>query len=106
LTRVLGPLRPAVGKANGMSQERKSFTVSDRRHFTSEGEPRREEEEAASPAPAAETGEAAQAGNREVPEAAEPGFEPPAADFMSFLLSLAAQAGAALSDQAEPQAAG
>jgi hypothetical protein len=85
-----------------MSQERKSFTVSDRRHFTSEGEPRREEEEAASPAPAAETGEAAEAGSREAPE---PGFEPPAADFMSFLLSLAAQAGAALSDQAEPQAA-
>jgi hypothetical protein len=88
-----------------MSQERKSFTVSDRRHFTSEGEPRREEEEAVSPAPAAEAGDAAEAATRDVRESPEPGFEPPAADFMSFLLSLAAQAGAALSDQAEPQAA-
>jgi hypothetical protein len=87
-----------------MSQERKSFTVSDRRHFTSEGEPRHEEGES-SPPPESATPEAPEpqppppAAETQPPD--EPAFPhgaevPDTADFASFLVSLAAQAGAAL----------
>jgi hypothetical protein len=86
-----------------MSQERKSFTVSDRRHFTSEGEPRRDEDEAlpeerTAPPPATPD---------DVPRAAaQPGGAPEGADFSSFIVSLAAQAGAALSGEGEGAAEG
>ena len=65
-----------------MSQERKSFTVNDRRQFTSEGERREDSDDppATSPPPAAELEE----------EAAEGGAA--VAEFGPFILSLAAQA--------------
>jgi hypothetical protein len=41
-----------------MSEDKKPFTVSDRRHFTSEGEVRKSDEGTPAPAPAAEAGAA------------------------------------------------
>jgi hypothetical protein len=89
----------AVDKVNGMSQERKSFTVNDRRHFTSEGEPREDPEDTSTgPAtpqppsePAADHGPKAPAGA-------------PAAEFGPFILSLAAQAGYLLAAEGEEAA--
>jgi len=79
-----------------MSESEKSFTVSDRRHFTAEGRPREDGEPPAEPAtpgvappPRAET--RAEAG------AARP------ADFGEFLLSLGAQAGMLLSGRGLPE---
>lgn len=87
----------AVDKVNGMSQERKSFTVNDRRHFTSEGEPREDPEDAGPPgepsAPAAES-------------RPKPSAEPPVAEFGPFILSLAAQAGYLLAAEGEEAARG
>ena len=63
-----------------MSQSEKSFTVSDRRHFTPEGRPRDDDpgaEEQAAP---------------EAPEAQAPAGEEPV-DFSHFILGLAAEAG-------------
>jgi Domain of unknown function (DUF1844) len=84
----------SVGKVNGMSQERKSFTVNDRRHFTSEGEPREDPE--ATPAPAPPSNQAEQA----APTTAEPS----SAAFGPFILSLAAQAGYLLAAEGEEAA--
>lgn len=67
-----------------MSQEDKSFTVSDRRHFTSEGERRADAETAPDPVPREEGAPAR-------PERAS--TEPVVAEFGPFVLSLAAQAG-------------
>ena len=79
-----------------MSQSEKSFTVSDRRHFTPEGRPRDDGSE-----PQGEE-QAAEARAR----AAAPGpgqdFERPA-DFSHFLLGLAAQAGQLLAGQELPE---
>jgi len=72
-----------------MSESDKSFTVSDRRHFTPDGRPRDENgEEAAGALP-----------REEAPPAVGP-REPPAgpADFSEFLLGLAAQVGMLLSE--------
>jgi hypothetical protein len=71
-----------------MSERDKSFTVSDRRHFTAEGCPR--SDEAGEPV--------------SVPHGEEPppgGAPPPAgpADFSGFLLTLAAQAGMLLAQK-------
>jgi hypothetical protein len=69
-----------------MSERDKSFTVSDRRHFTAEGCPRSEEASEPRGAPRGEE--------------APPGATPPPpgpADFSGFLLTLAAQAGILLS---------
>jgi hypothetical protein len=85
----------AVGKGNGMSQERKSFTVNDRRHFTSEGEPR-EDPEKASP-----SGEPAPE-----PQAPETKHAAAAAEFGPFIISLAAQAGHLLAAEGEDAASG
>ena len=93
-----------------MSQERKSFTVSDRRHFTSEGEPRHEEEPEASPAPEAAKPSPPEPTPEPTPlESEEPAFArgapiPDTADFASFLVSLAAQAGAALQAEKDDEA--
>jgi hypothetical protein len=73
-----------------MSQSEKSFTVSDRRHFTPEGRPRDED---------ADTGEAPP-----VPAAAAP--PPPAetkAELSHFLLGLAAEAGRLLAGEGVPE---
>ena len=77
-----------------MSQTEKSFTVSDRRHFTPEGRPR--EEAAGAPAP-----ETRDAGARA--EASGPPTLGGAADFSQFLLSLAAQGGTLLSAEKLPE---
>jgi hypothetical protein len=77
-----------------MSQSEKSFTVSDRRHFTAEGRPREDEAEP-----------------RPRPEAvsAEPPAEPTHADeerpaeFSHFLLGLAAEAGRLLAGEGVPE---
>jgi len=78
-----------------MSEEKKSFTVRDRRHFTAEGLAREE----APPEPVAATRPSPGVGHgpREAPAAKDrsPGLEP-AADFAGFLLSMAAQASLAL----------
>jgi hypothetical protein len=73
-----------------MSQSEKSFTVSDRRHFTPEGRPRDEDSDAAEaqPAPAASAPQAPPA------EAA--------ADFSRFLLGLAGEAGRLLAGEGVP----
>jgi Domain of unknown function (DUF1844) len=81
----------AIDKVNGMSQEPKSFTVSDRRHFTSEGEPREDSE-----APSAPPGAA--------PKPQEPAAKPsvaPSVEFGPFILSLAAQAGQLLAAEGD-----
>jgi Domain of unknown function (DUF1844) len=86
----------AVGKVNGMSQEPKSFTVNDRRHFTSEGEPREDPEETPSAAPPASK-----------PEEGPPrASEAAATEFGPFILSLAAQAGYLLAAEGEEAAGG
>jgi Domain of unknown function (DUF1844) len=79
-----------------MSQSEKSFTVSDRRHFTPDGRPR---DDASEPQGEEQAAEAR-------PRAAAPGpgqdSEGPA-DFSHFLLGLAAQAGQLLAGQELPE---
>jgi hypothetical protein len=87
-----------------MSETEKPFTVSDRRHFTPEGRPRGDAEDAAVPegssaaAATAERAEASPAADR-APTAAGP------ADFSQFVLGLAAQAGILLSGEGLPDGA-
>jgi hypothetical protein len=79
-----------------MSESKKSFTVSDRRHFTPEGRPRDDAGDAAS-------GEASPAA---VPPSAGEAPPPGApADFAHFLLGLGAQAGMLLSGKGEAEGA-
>ena len=79
-----------------MSQSEKSFTVSDRRHFTPEGRPRDEspDVEAAEKQP--------EAGTKSAEARPETGAEGPA-DFSHFLLGLAAQAGQLIAGQDLPE---
>jgi hypothetical protein len=82
-----------------MSEEKKPFTVTDRRHFTAEGEARTKETAPAAeepPAPPSPAERPAEPGIR------EPGDE--AADFGTLLLSLGAQAGMLLHDDGETKA--
>jgi hypothetical protein len=79
-----------------MSQSEKSFTVSDRRHFTPEGRPRDDASEPEGDHQAAETGARAQG-----PGPGQ-GSEGPA-DFSHFLLGLGAQAGQLLAGQELPE---
>ena len=83
-----------------MTEERKSFTVNDRRHFTAEGDTREPEKEAApaSPEPAPPKNEAGDATS--APRSSEAaGPADVRADFSEFLLSLGAQAGYLLTPQ-------
>jgi len=80
-----------------MSQSEKSFTVSDRRHFTAEGRPRDEAEEAAEAMQAPLETETARDD-----AAAAPGAEGPA-EFAHFLVGLAAQAGQLIAGQELPE---
>ena len=93
-----------------MTEEKKSFTVKDRRHFTAEGETRDETAETVTPEAKAETRPAAPAGPEHAdarpmsgPEAAHR----PGLDFGGLLLSLGAQASLLLGmgDEEEPGAA-
>src|SRR5207245_10202909 len=82
-----------------MSEEKKPFTVTDRRHFTAEGETR-------SPAPA-ETASAPADRGAPAAESKSVGGDfddAVAADFTTLLLSLGAQAGLLLQDQGEAKA--
>jgi hypothetical protein len=79
-----------------MSQSEKSFTVSDRRHFTPEGRPRDDASE-----PQGEE-QAAEARARAAAPGSGQDSEGPA-DFSHFLLGLAAQAGQLLAGQELPE---
>jgi hypothetical protein len=76
-----------------MSDDKKPFTVNDRRHFTSEGEARSEAEESEASAPAAAVPEAPRSAGDEPLPAGDPGES---LDFIGLLVSLGAQAGALL----------
>lgn len=77
-----------------MSQSEKSFTVSDRRHFTAEGRPR---EDDAAPA--------SQQSPHPTPSAPDPrpADAEPVAEFSHFLLGLAAEAGRLLAGEGVPE---
>jgi hypothetical protein len=80
-----------------MSDREKPFTVSDRRHFTSEGEPRSEPARPATVAPdRAEDFSPKRAASSAAPAAER-------ADFSAFVLSLASQAMALLSGEGLPE---
>jgi Domain of unknown function (DUF1844) len=81
-----------------MSQSEKSFTVSDRRHFTAEGRPREDGSlDEAGQVPGPEEQKAARG-----PLVSGPGEEGPA-EFAHFLLGLAAQAGQLISGEGLPE---
>jgi hypothetical protein len=92
-----------------MSDDKKSFTVNDRRHFTADGETRDDDSAAdeskarSTPAATAEPGPRAEPAFPGDPREAGP---PPALDFAGLLLSLGAQAslllGMAGEDDAPP----
>jgi hypothetical protein len=92
-----------------MSEESKSFTVKDRRHFTPDGRTREPEEaEASPPEPAPETPPPVGADSSpSLPADEEPADAGPTGpvDFGQFLISLGAQAGMLLSGQIEGQSA-
>jgi hypothetical protein len=94
-----------------MSENDKPFTVSDRRHFTPEGQPRDEGEDQgqAEGGRASETSPSPQPGAGAPGEAgAESASQKPSAgamDFRQFLLSFGAQAGALLAGQGLPEGA-
>ena len=105
---------PSDGRrAKVMTEEKKPFTVSDRRHFTAEGETRvKTPEEAPAPAPApaapppppkAEQPErkpaAALHTADEAPALGPTGEEGPPMDFIGLLVSLATQAGYLMSPE-------
>jgi hypothetical protein len=83
-----------------MSEEKKAFTIKDRRHFTAEGLAREEAPEVEGPPPAAPQVDPVP---RSAPAVSRgPGAEgPPHADFAGFLLSLAAQASLTFTGQGE-----
>jgi hypothetical protein len=90
-----------------MSEREKPFTVSDRRHFTADGLPREGEASNAElppdPGPRRDPGDPrsmAAPAKGQGTAAAEP-----SADFASFVLSLAAQAGALLGGEGLPEGA-
>ena len=80
-----------------MSQSEKSFTVSDRRHFTAEGRPRDEAEDVAEAAQAPPDTETAPS---DAPAQSAPGGP---ADFAHFLVGLAAQGGQLIAGQELPE---
>lgn len=97
-----------------MTEEKKPFTVSDRRHFTPEGEARAREGEAPStrPGPAATAEAEGREAARPRPEGAAPdraaahaGGAPPEApaSFVGLLLSLGAQAAMLLGGGGDPE---
>jgi len=90
-----------------MSEGKKPFTVSDRRHFTPQGEARGEDSgEEPAPPERPEAGRGGEAPGGE-PESGPRGGEPapgesiPGLDFSGLLISLAAQAGGLLAAESE-----
>jgi hypothetical protein len=96
-----------------MTEDKKPFTVSDRRHFTAEGETRGEESEAAATETRTETKTATKTETRAA-ASSDAGHQPdargpepahrPTLDFAGLLLSLGAQASMllGLGDEEEP----
>lgn len=91
-----------------MTEEKKPFTVSDRRHFTAEGEARQQvADEPAAPVPPAAPPppEPKKQATPSLPTADDeafahaPGEEPPPMDFIGLLVSLATQAGYLMSPE-------
>jgi Domain of unknown function (DUF1844) len=82
-----------------MSDRDKPFTVSDRRHFTPEGEPRREEVRPSRP-PAAEKPREESPASRPTPPSGAPAEK---ADFSGFVMSLAGQAVALMAGEGLPE---
>lgn len=80
-----------------MSEDKKGFSVNDRRHFAPDGSARTDPEEDTAPKPAASGPEPAPAR----PSPAAPPSGEAAVDFSSFLLSLAGQASVLLGLAAE-----
>jgi hypothetical protein len=84
-----------------MSEREKPFTVSDRRHFTAEGLPREQESPTAEAPPRREPND--QRRTTTPAKGARTAVDEPGADFASFVLSLAAQAGALLGGEGLPE---
>src|SRR5262245_13839197 len=82
-----------------MSDRDKPFTVSDRRHFTPDGQPRSEDVRP-SPPPAAEKPNDESAASRRAPSSAVAAEK---ADFSGFLMSLAGQAAALMAGEGLPE---
>jgi hypothetical protein len=83
-----------------MSDREKPFTVSDRRHFTPEGQPRTEP---ARPGPIPTETRDEPVPTREEPAPPRPAGTAPTADFSAFLISLASQAMAFLAEEGLPE---
>jgi hypothetical protein len=90
-----------------MSQSEKSFTVSDRRHFTVDGRPREEGEASATDTPERETATQgpAEAQTETSPPTPERTTAAGPADFGQFLLSLGSQGAMLLSGRGLPEGA-
>jgi hypothetical protein len=80
-----------------MSDRDKPFTVSDRRHFTPEGEPRSEDARPSPPPPAEKRVEESPASRT------APSLAGEKADFSGFLMSLAGQAAALMAGEGLPE---
>lgn len=90
-----------------MSESEKSFTVSDRRHFTPDGRPRGEERPAGGSEEAAPAVAEAQASAppKSPPSSGGAREKAPRAELSELLLGLAAQAGALLAGEGLPEGA-
>jgi hypothetical protein len=82
-----------------MSDRDKPFTVSDRRHFTPDGQPRSEDEQPTAP-PTAEKPKEEPPPRRPAPPAGAPVEK---ADFSGFVMSLAGQAVALMTGEGLPE---
>jgi hypothetical protein len=82
----------------------KPFTVSDRRHFTAEGQPREEASTSGPQGPTTDTAETGAPGS-EAGQARAAAGPPPKAEFLSFIMSLATQAGMFLDGHGLPEGA-
>jgi hypothetical protein len=88
-----------------MSDREKPFTVSDRRHFTPDGQPR-SDETPASPPPAEPKGEEKKRDSpprRPSPSESSPRGPEEKADFSAFVMSLASQAVALMTGEGLPE---
>jgi len=88
-----------------MSDRDKPFTVSDRRHFTPDGQPRSDEAPASPPPAEEKRGEKAREPGPSAPSPSAPPPRGPAemADFSAFVMSLASQAVALMAGEGLPE---
>jgi hypothetical protein len=83
----------------------KPFTVSDRRHFTAEGQPREEASTNEPQGPTLDAARTAAPASEAGPARPAAGAPPPKAEFLSFVMSLATQAGMFLEGHGLPEGA-